>query len=101
MRNNFAPLQDLLNAAEDEFGVKYSKDWKRLLKAPQNLEGEYSIREGAKVIEKEAFSECNSLKSVIIPNSVTIIEDWAFLGCDSLSPQVKSDIIQRFGENVF
>ena len=40
MRNNFAPLQDLLNAAEDEFGVKYSKDWKRLLKAPQNLEGE-------------------------------------------------------------
>lgn len=78
MRNDFAPLQDLLNAVEDEFGVKYSKDWKRLLKAPQNLEGEYSIREGAKVIEKKAFSECNSLKSVIIPNSVTIIEEWAF-----------------------
>ena len=101
MRNNFAPLQDLLNAAEDEFGVKYSKDWKRLLKAPQNLEGEYSIREGAKVIEKEAFSECNSLKSVIIPNSVTIIEDWAFLGCCSLRSIDIPDSVTKIGVSAF
>ena len=101
MRNNFAPLQDLLNAAEDEFGVKYSKDWKRLLKAPKNLEGEYSIREGAKVIEKEAFSECNSLKSVIIPNSVTIIEDWAFLGCCSLRSIDIPDSVTKIGVSAF
>lgn len=101
MRNNFAPLQDLLNAAEDEFGVKYSKDWKRLLKAPQNLEGEYSIREGAKVIEKEAFPECNSLKSVIIPNSVTIIEDWAFLGCCSLRSIDIPDSVTKIGVSAF
>lgn len=101
MRNNFAPLQDLLNAAEDEFGVKYSKDWKRLLKAPQILEGEYSIREGAKVIEKEAFSECNSLKSVIIPNSVTIIEDWAFLGCCSLRSIDIPDSVTKIGVSAF
>lgn len=101
MRNNFAPLQDLLNAAEDEFGVKYSKDWKRLLKAPQNLEGEYSIREGAKVIEKEAFSECNSLKSVIIPNSVTIIEDWAFSRCCSLRSIDIPDSVTKIGVSAF
>ena len=101
MRNNFAPLQDLLNAAEDEFGVKYSKDWKRLLKAPQNLEGEYSIREGAKVIEKKAFSECNSLKSVIIPNSVTIIEEWAFLGCYSLRSIDIPDSVTKMGVSAF
>lgn len=101
MRNNFAPLQDLLNAAEDEFGVKYSKNWKRLLKAPQNLEGEYSIREGSKVIEKEAFFECNSLKSVIIPNSVTIIEDWAFLGCCSLRSIDIPDSVTKIGVSAF
>ena len=28
---------DLRNAVEDEFGVKYSKDWKRLLKAPVSV----------------------------------------------------------------
>ena len=101
MRNNFAPLQDLLNAAEDEFGVKYSKDWKRLLKAPQNLEGEYSIREGAKVIAKKAFFECNSLKSVIIPNSVTIIEEWAFLGCYSLRSIDIPDSVTKMGVSAF
>lgn len=101
MRNDFAPLQDLLNAVEDEFGVKYSKDWKRLLKAPQNLEGEYSIREGAKVIEENAFSECNSLKTVNIPNSVTIIEDWAFLGCRSLRSIDIPDSVTKIGVSAF
>ena len=101
MRNDFAPLQDLLNAVEDEFGVKYSKDWKRLLKAPQNLEGEYSIREGSKVIEKKAFFECNSLKSVIIPNSVTIIEEWAFLGCYSLRSIDIPDSVTKMGVSAF
>ena len=101
MRNDFAPLQDLLNAVEDEFGVKYSKDWKRLLKAPQNLEGDYSIREGAKVIEENAFSECNSLKTVNIPNSVTIIEDWAFLGCCSLRSIDIPDSVTKIGVSAF
>ena len=101
MRNDFAPLQDLLNAVEDEFGVKYSKDWKRLLKAPQNLEGDYSIREGAKVIEKKAFFKCNSLKSVIIPNSVTIIEEWAFPGCCSLRSIDIPDSVTKMGVSAF
>ena len=47
------------------------------------------------------FSGCNSLTSINIPDSVTSIGDCAFSGCDSLSPQVKSDIIQRFGGEVF
>lgn len=44
---------------------------------------------------------CNSLSSINIPDSVTSIGDFAFAGCDSISPQVKSDIIQRFGEKSF
>lgn len=34
--------EDRKNAVEDEFGVKYSKDWKRLLEAPWSLSGKYS-----------------------------------------------------------
>ena len=116
--------EDLKNAVEDEFGVKYSTDWKRLLRAPEDLDGVYSIRKGVKVIAKDAFrfckslvninipkgvtsigygafSACNSLSSINIPDSVTSIGDFAFAGCDSISPQVKSDIIQRFGEKSF
>ena len=73
--------EDLENAVEDEFGVKYSKDWKRLLKAPAGLKGEYSIREGVKVIGNSAFEKCYSLTSINISNSVTNIGDKAFSEC--------------------
>ena len=36
--------KDLKNAVEDEFGVKYSKDGKRLLRAPFKLDGKYTIK---------------------------------------------------------
>lgn len=70
--------EDIENAIEDEFGVKYSKDWKRLLKAPSGLKGEYSIRKGLKVIGNNALGCCESLTSINIPNSVTNIGDSAF-----------------------
>ena len=77
--------EDLEDAVEDEFGVKYSKDWKRLLYAPSGLKGECSIRKGVKVIGDWAFGWCRSLKSINIPNSVTNIGDSAFESCRSLS----------------
>ena len=77
--------EDLENAVEDEFGVKYSKDWKRLLKAPESLSGKYSIRKGVKVIWNGAFGMCESLTNINIPNSVTTIGYSAFAYCDSLT----------------
>ena len=76
--------EDLKNAVEDEFGVIYSRDWKRLLWAPGGLSGKYSIREGVKVIGDKAFRCCGSLISINIPNSVSTIGNEAFLGCKSL-----------------
>ena len=73
--------EDLKNAVEDEFGVKYSKDWKRLLEAPERLRGKYSIRKGVKVIGDLAFEWCDSLTSINIPNSVKIIGEYAFHHC--------------------
>lgn len=116
--------EDLENAVEDEFGVKYSKDWKRLLKAPLGLKGEYSIRKGVKVIGNRTFERCDSLTSINIPDGVTNIGDFAFLNCSSLTSinipnsvtdigngafegcknlpsKIKSDIINRFGKEVF
>lgn len=76
--------EDLKNAVEDEFGVKYSKDWKRLLRAPEDLDGVYSIRKGVKVIAKNAFLHCLYLDNINIPNSVISIGSNAFKGCWSL-----------------
>ena len=75
---------DLKNAVEDEFCVKYSRDWKRLLRKPKSLRGKYSIRKGVKVIGNGAFFWCESLTSINIPNSVTTIGNGAFSRCSSL-----------------
>ena len=93
--------EDLENAVEDEFGVKYSKDWKRLLKAPESLSGKYSIRKGVKVIGNRAFNLCRSLTNINIPNSVTTIGEQAFWGCDSLTNINIPNSVTMIGDSAF
>ena len=93
--------EDLKNAVEDEYGVKYSKDWKRLLRAPKNLDGMYSIRKGVKVIANDAFRFCESLVNINIPKGVTSIGDWAFNGCESLTKIKLPDSMTSIGHSVF
>ena len=93
--------EDLEDAVEDEFGVKYSKDWKRLLYAPSGLKGECSIRKGVKVIGDWAFGWCRSLKSINIPNSVTNIGDSAFLHSSSLSNINIPNSVTNIGDSAF
>ena len=93
--------EDLKNAVEDEYGVKYSKDWKRLLRAPTDLDGVYSIRKGVKIIGKRAFAFCNFLTNIIIPESVTNIGEHAFLCCYSLTSINIPESVTRIEEWTF
>ena len=93
--------ENLKNAVEDEFGVKYSKDWKRLLKAPESLSGKYSIRKGVKVIGDVAFWGCKSLTNINIPNSVTTIGEQAFWGCESLVNINIPNSVTTIGDSAF
>ena len=95
--------EDLENAVEDEFGAKYSKDWKRLLKAPRmpkNLCDNYSIRKGVKVIGNGAF-EWRYFLTINIPNSVTTIGDSAFEGCESLTNINIPNSVTTIGDRAF
>ena len=93
--------EDLENAVKDEFGVKYSKDWKRLLGAPMSLSGKYSIRKGVKVIGDWTFENCKSLTNINIPNSVTTIGEHAFSDCDSLTSINIPNSVTTIGDGAF
>lgn len=94
--------EDIKNGLEDEYGVTYSKDGKRLLKAPSwKRYGHYMIKEGTKVICDRAFLWCDSLTSINIPDSVTSIGDSAFTGCESLTSISIPDSVTFFGDLAF
>ena len=76
---------ELKEAFIDEWGVKYSKDGRKLLKAPEELRRDYSVKEGTRIICNSAFFNCRSLTNIIIPKSVTAIGNDVFWDCRSLS----------------
>ena len=93
--------EELKEAFVDEWGVKYSKDGRKLLEAPRELSGAYSVKEGTRIICDSAFSFCRSLSEIVIPSSVTSIGDGAFYGCDSLSKIVIPSSVTSIGKGAF
>lgn len=71
--------EDLKYSVIDKAGVKYSKDGKRLISGT-NI-ANYKIREGTIVICDNAFKNCQSLQTIIIPDSVKYIGSYAFYLC--------------------
>ena len=100
-----ATKEDFKYAIEDEYGVKYSRDGKKLLKASSLFllrEKEYVVREGTEVICDGAFSDYYySLQSVTIPNSVKSIGDKAFSGCKSLQSITIPNSVTSIGGEAF
>lgn len=92
--------EDLAEAVTDEFGAKYSKDGKRLLKGCDDIE-QYKIKEGTKIICDRAFWWCSSLQEIAIPNSVTRIGDNAFSWCRSLQEIYIPNSVTSIGGNPF
>ena len=117
--------EDLANAWTDEYGVKYSADRKRLLKAPADII-HYSVMAGTKVICDEAFFNVTAvfndhgwmkyggdqenyweeelascLESIIIPQSVSIIGNKSFFKCWKLKRIDIRNGIKYIGEEAF
>ena len=93
--------EELKEAFVDEWGVKYSKDGRKLLKVPGVLNGAYSVKEGTRIICDRAFLGCGSLSEIVIPSSVTSIGDLEFYGCGSLSEIVIPSSVTSIGYKAF
>ena len=97
---------ELNEAITDEFGVKYSKDGRKLLKAPQGLNGTYSIRKGTKIVCDEAFRwskfiGCDSLTDIVILDRVTRIAEFEFCCYESLTDIVLPEGVTSIGGSAF
>ncbi len=83
-------------------GNLYSKNKEILIKyAVGKQDVSLIIPNYVTIIGEFAFSECTSLTSIIIPNSVTRIGERAFQGCSSLQSVVLGDSVKSIGEHAF
>ena len=82
-----------------ENGVLYVGNW--LISANNSLSGDYIIKDYTSGIVCYAFSDCSSLTSITIPNSVTSIGDYAFRNCSGLTSVNISKNVTRIGNYTF
>lgn len=76
--------EELEHYWEDDYGVRYSIDGKKVLKASKELKGlDYSVKEGVITICDSAF-QSKGLHSITLPNSVVSIGGIAFANNDDM-----------------
>ncbi len=94
--------EDIKNGVEDEFGVVYSRDGKRLLYG-RNLQLEcYDIKVGTEEICDDAFIRNDlTLRQITIPDTVTIIGFRAFGGCECLQRISIPNSVTKIGNEAF
>ena len=72
-----------------------------LIRASENLSGEYAIKEGTTAIAEAAFANARELTGVVVPNSIKVIARRTFDECVSLRKVVLSDGLKEIGDRAF
>jgi hypothetical protein len=62
---------------------------------------EVVLNDGLQRIGESAFNRCRSLICIIIPPSVTSIDNWAFYNCTALVEVVLHEGLKRIGRGAF
>ncbi len=120
------------SAFEDTAYYKNSSNWENdvlyignyLIKAKEDISGDYTVKDSTLLIAEEAFAYCDSLTGVTMPDSLLYIcedafEDcyylssvefdnnlksiyrWAFEGCRSLSEITIPENVAKIGDGAF
>lgn len=93
---------DFVSAEKDKYGVFYSRDGLRLIDVDNKTFScrEYRIKESVKIICDYAFAGCSTIINVIIPDSVEVIGERAFLFCQEITTVRRGRSIYREYESM-
>lgn len=86
---------------KDIDGVYYSKNGRHLIMASKSLSGEYTVCEGVREIDADAFWGCAYLEKLTIPEGVEAIGHEAFGKCISLREITIPGSVKKMGVNPF
>ena len=96
-----ATKEEIANGIKDEYGVVYSPDGTELLKCTDDELESYQVKEGCKVIRGSAFSWCENLTAITLPDGLTHIGDGAFEVCKNLIAITLPDGLTHIGDGAF
>ena len=101
-RIGYSPFNDTAyynNESNWENDVLYIGN--HLIKAKDTVSGDYTIKDGTKIIADAAFEYCESLISITIPDSITNIVYESFSNCTALKSITIPDSITSIGDSAF
>lgn len=82
--------------SSDDKGVLFDKNKTELLRAPDCLEGSYTVPDSVVTI-KQGFMYCSKLTNLVIGNNVNSIDSISLRGCNNLQTLSIGDGIAGFG----
>lgn len=74
---------------------------KYLCEVDNTLKGEFTIRNGVRVIADYAFYECEELSDIVIPETVVTIGNYAFYGCKKFNYIYIPESVEYIGYHAF
>lgn len=81
--------------------VVYTKDMSRVVACFERKAGDIVIEDGVKEIARSAFSNCYSINSVWLPDSVEKIDEFAFNDCTNLCSIHFGKNVKQIGRSCF
>ncbi|MCR5503603.1 MAG: leucine-rich repeat protein [Lachnospiraceae bacterium] len=88
-------------STDEDHTALYSKDGNILYMVPYDYEGEFTVREGTRIIGENAMRSRSGITKVSFPDSVTEIRDSAMYYCTSLREVKFSASLWKIGYQAF
>lgn len=94
-------IRKTTGSRKDLNGVYYSKNGRHLLMASKSLSGKYTVNEGVREIDADAFWGCAYLEQLELPEGIESIGHEAFGKCISLRDITIPKSVRKVGINPF